>query len=113
MPHARTRCPNQTRRTTMLAKTTVSLVALTVITLPLGTPRAAGDDPPARFTVTSRKADDTVAVGGDRDRTVFEIKSPSGISRAVVERKGDAWPKVVVVRLHLTGLENLKVSNGK
>src|SRR5205085_1906168 len=60
-----------------------------------------------------RKADDTVAVGGDQGRTVFDIKSPSGIGRAVVERKGEAWPKAVVVRLHLKGLECLKVYNGK
>ena len=96
----------------MLAKTAVSLVALAVATLPLDTPLAAVDDPPARFTVTTRKADETVAVGGDRERTTFDVRSPSGISRAVVERTGDAWPKAVVVRLHLKGLENLKVSAG-
>ncbi len=63
-------------------------------------------DPPARFTVTTRKADDTVAVGGDRERTTFDVRSPSGISRAVIGRTGAAWPKSVVVRLHLKGLEN-------
>lgn len=112
MHHARTRRLDQMPGTIMLAKTAVTFVGLAVATLPPGTPRAAADDPPARFTVTSRKADDTVTVGGDHDRTVFEIRSPSGISRAAVERKGDAWPKAVVVRLHLTGLENLTVSNG-
>jgi len=69
-------------------------------------------DPPARFTVTTRKADDTVAVGGDQERTAFDVRSPSGISREVIGRTGDAWPKAVVVRLHLKGLENLKVSAG-
>jgi hypothetical protein len=89
-----------------------SLLLPAAVRLPAAHPRAGGGDPPSRFTVTSRKADDTVVVGGDRERTTFDIKSPSGISRAVIERTGDAWPKAVVVRLHLKGLENLKVSAG-
>jgi hypothetical protein len=88
----------------------ITLLAPAAVLVSLTTPQATGDDPPARFTVTTRKADDTVAVGGDRERTTFDVKSPSGISRAVIERKGDAWPKAVVVRLNLKGLENLKVS---
>jgi hypothetical protein len=95
----------------MRVATASLLLTVFVVSLVLGTPAGASDDPPARFTVTTRKADDTVAVGGDRERTVFDVRSPSGISRAVVERAGDAWPKVVV-RLHLKGLENLKVSAG-
>jgi hypothetical protein len=79
---------------------------------PAGSPPAGADKPPARLTLTTPKADHTGAVGGDGERTVFDIKSPSGIGRAVVERTGDAWPKAVVVRLHLKGLENLKVSGG-
>ncbi|QDU20994.1 hypothetical protein [Urbifossiella limnaea] len=96
----------------MRAATASLLLTLYVASHARGIPPAASDDPPARFTVTTRKADDTVAVGGDRERTTLDVKSPSGISRAVVERTGDAWPKAVVVRLHLKGLENLKVSAG-
>ena len=51
---------------------------------------AASQEPPARFTITTRKADDTLAVAGDESRTTFDVKSPSGISRAVIERAGDA-----------------------
>lgn len=93
-------------------KAALPLVVPVVAVLVSGAAPAGGDDPPARFTVTTRKADDTVTVAGDADRTTFDIKSPSGISRAVVGRTGDAWPKAVVVRLHLKGLENLKVSAG-
>lgn len=89
-----------------------SLLLPAAVLLPAAHPRAGGSDPPARFTVTSRKADDTVVVGGDRERTTFDIKSPSGISRAVIARAGDAWPKAVVVRLHLKGLESLRVVAG-
>jgi hypothetical protein len=95
-------------------RTAAATLLLTLPAVPLGltTPRAAGDEPPSQFTITTRKADDAVAVGGDRERTTFDVKSPSGISRAVIERTGDAWPKAVVVRLRLKGLERLKVSAG-
>src|SRR4051812_2384865 len=95
----------------MLVKIAVSLLALAVILSVTGSSRAA-DDPP-RFTGTSRKSDDTVEVKGNEDTTTFEIKSPSGISRTVIEGRGDAWPKFVVVHLHLRGLESLRVLNEK
>jgi hypothetical protein len=96
----------------MRATVVLPVLVLAVVFASPAAPQAASQEPPARFTVTTRKADDTVAVGGDRERTTFDVRSPSGISRAVVERTGDAWPKAVVVRLHLKGLENLKVSAG-
>ena len=96
----------------MRAATASVLVTVSVASHGLGVPAAASDDPPARFTVTTRKAEDTVAVGGDRERTTFDVRSPSGIGRAVIGRTGDPWPKGVVVRLHLKGLEHLTVSAG-
>ena len=71
---------------------------------------SAGDTP--RFKITSQKQDDTVEVRADKDKTLFVVKSPFGISQAVIERHDDAWPKVVVLHLHLKGLENFRVSNG-
>jgi hypothetical protein len=63
--------------------------------------------------VTVRRDDDAAEVKSDGDRTTVSIKSPFGISRAVVERRGDAWPKEVVLRLHLKGLERFEAGNGK
>ena len=97
----------------MFAYASISLVAAVTVSLAVPVTKPAGDESPARFAVTTRKADDTVEVTGDRDRTVFGIRSRFGIGRAVIERTGDGWPKAVVVRLHLTGLERLKVSGGK
>lgn len=72
---------------------------------------AEGDQP--RFKITTRKQNDTMEVRADKDKNLFIVKSPSGISQAVIERQDGAWPKVVVLRLHLKGLENFRVSNGK
>src|SRR5688572_529541 len=70
-----------------------------------------GDQP--RFKITTKKKDDTVEVQADKDKAVFIVKSPFGISQAVIGRQAETWPKVVVLRLHLKGLENFRVSSGK
>ena len=96
----------------MLAYASITLVAAVTVSLAVPASTPVGGDPPARFAVTTRKADDTVEVTGDPDRTAFGIRSRSGIGRAVIARTGDGWPKAVVVRLYLRGLENLRLSNG-
>jgi hypothetical protein len=72
----------------------------------------ANGDPP-RLKITTKKQDDTVEVRSDKDRTLVVVRSPSGISQAIIERQDVNWPKVVVLRLHLKGLENFRVSSGK
>src|SRR5262245_60855667 len=67
----------------------------------------------AKFKVTTKRKDDTVEVQADKDKTLFIIKSPFGISQAVIEREGEKWPDAVALRLHLKGLESFRASNGK
>ena len=86
---------------------TTGLLVLAVISI-----AAAGGDEP-RLKVTTRRADDRVDVKVERDKTIFSIHSPIGISHAVLRRTGEAWPDAVVVRLHLKGLENFRLTNGK
>jgi hypothetical protein len=74
---------------------------------------AADEDQPQKFKITTRRADDAVEVRAEKDRAVFSVRSPFGISQAVIERAGDKWPEAVVLRLHLKGLENFRASNGK
>ena len=65
------------------------------------------------FKITTKRKDDSVEVKAEKDRAVFAVKSPFGISQAVIERQEDTWPKAVVLRLHLKGLERFRASNGK
>jgi hypothetical protein len=44
---------------------------------------------------------------------VFEVKSASGIGSGKIKLVEGNWPKKVLVRLHLRGLEGFSVSNGK
>src|SRR5262249_10538106 len=63
--------------------------------------------------ITTRRKEDSVEVRVEKDRTVFSVQSPSGISQAVIERQKDTWPKAVVLWLHLKGLSSFRASNGK
>lgn len=49
----------------------------------------------------------------EKDKTVFSVHSPFGISQAVIERTDEKWPEGVVLRLHLKGLSSFRASNGK
>jgi hypothetical protein len=92
-------------------RTALKALASAVLLHPVAEARA---DPPApKFTISTRRKDDSVEVQQDKDRAVFDVKSPFGISRAVIERQEGDWPRAVVLRLHLKGLENFRASNGK
>ena len=45
----------------------------------------------------------------DDDSSIVDITSEFGIDQATLQRRTEAWPKAVVVRLHLSGLESFKI----
>ena len=65
------------------------------------------------FNITTKRPDDKVAFKTEGDKTVFTIRSPFGISNAVIQRTGEKWPTAIVLRLHLKGLESLRIQNDK
>jgi hypothetical protein len=67
----------------------------------------------SRFRITTKRDNDKIEVKTESDKAVISVHSPFGISQAVIERKDKHWPETVMLRLHLKGLENFKVSNGK
>jgi hypothetical protein len=73
---------------------------------------ASEGDAPAKFKISAKRTDDSVEVRANKDKTLFIIKSPTGISQAVIEREAEKWPDNVTLRLNLKGLESLKASNG-
>jgi hypothetical protein len=82
-----------------------------LLTLVFAASVAAQETP--RFKVSLRRADDSSAIVVEKERTVFTLKSPFGISQAVIERLDEKWPRAMVVRLHLKGLESFRADNGK
>jgi hypothetical protein len=93
------------------------LIPLAVVLFISGIVFADDGDAPkdqlAKFKITTKRKDDSVEVRSDKDTTVFAVKSPFGISEAVIEQADDKWPEAVVLRLHLKGLSNCRASNGK
>jgi hypothetical protein len=84
-----------------------------LLALAVAATTACAAGPPPKFKITTKREDDSVEVRSDKAKTRFDVKSPFGISQAVIERQGDSWPKAVVLRLHLKGLDSFRASNGK
>ena len=66
-----------------------------------------------QFKIITKRDNDKVEVKVQKGTTVFLVHSPFGISQTVIERTDGNWPDKVMLRLHLKGLENFKISNGK
>ena len=66
-----------------------------------------------QFKIITKRDHDKVEVKVQKGTTVFLVHSPFGISQAVIERTDENWSDIVMLRLHLKGLENFKVTNGK
>jgi SAM-dependent methyltransferase len=62
--------------------------------------------------ITTRKEEDKVTAQVKGDTVTYTVTSPSGIGGATIT-PWKAWPKKIVLRLNLAGLESLAVSNGK
>jgi hypothetical protein len=74
---------------------------------------AQSDEPQTQFQVKTRNADDRVIIQLTEDRVVFTLMSPSGIGEAKIARMIERWPRTIVLRLRLGGLERLRIDNGK
>ncbi len=88
----------------------LKIVAITFCMLSAGCTDAVEE---SQFEITTKRDNDKVEVKVESGKAVFSIHSPFGISQTVIESTSGTWPATVILRLHLKGLENLKVSNGK
>ena len=86
-------------------------LAIVVVTM-LSVGCANAEDKTA-FKITTKRDNDKVEITVETDKTLISVRSPSGISQAIVGRLDEEWSDSVLLRLHLKGLESFKVSNGK
>jgi hypothetical protein len=106
--------PVQTNRVevpTMSHLLAISILSLTALLGMTNIATACEDDPPLK--ISTKRDDDKVEVKVEQAKATVSIHSPFGISQATIERNGDNWPTSVKLRLHLKGLEHVKVANGK
>lgn len=61
--------------------------------------------------VVTKRTEDKIEVTRKDEQTTLSVRSPSGIGSGVVIRLASVWPERVILRLHLSGLEGLEVSN--
>ena len=92
--------------TAMIQNSAIFIVAF----LSVGCAGAADE---SSFKIITKRDDDKIEVTVRDDKAVIAIRSPFGISQAVIERRDDTWPDTLSMRLHLKGLEGLKISNGR
>lgn len=64
------------------------------------------------FTVTLTKADDQAEVRWHDPNLVVDITSPSGIGGLGLAWQGSLRGEALLLRLHLSGLEGLQITNG-
>jgi hypothetical protein len=64
------------------------------------------------FHATVGRNDTRIRFVSEGDKTVFDINSKFGIDTTTISRMSDEWPKSILVRLHLGGLESFKVGSG-
>jgi hypothetical protein len=84
-----------------LAPTLIAALSILAAPLVVATPPTLTIEP---------KDEHTLAV--DDGTTVVNIRSKRGIGRTSIVAKDGVWPKKLVLRLYLKGLENFEISNG-
>ena len=67
----------------------------------------AGGEPV--FNVTPKNQDDQINIQQENGTTIVDIHSPTGIGSANFELESGTMPEELVLRLHLTGLEEFRL----
>lgn len=81
-------------------------------TAPDSTGNPTGDPADLAIAITTDRQEDTVSLQAEGDATVLDIVSDRGIGGADFARNGDSWPRPLILRFHLAGLEQLDVAYG-
>jgi hypothetical protein len=64
------------------------------------------------FNIICRRPEDRITIKATAGQTIFSVTSPSGIGGATITRQEARWPKEIILRFHLRGLEDFRISNG-
>jgi hypothetical protein len=65
------------------------------------------------FEISLKRGEDRIEVTAEPGRATFTVVSPRGIGAATIRRRTGQWPKAVVLRLRLRGLESLTIAVGQ
>jgi hypothetical protein len=65
--------------------------------------------PKPAFQIAAGRTGTDIRFHSEGDVAVVEIKSQAGIDKATIKREASEWPRAILVRLHLSGLESFRV----
>lgn len=71
----------------------------------------SGDEPV--FTVIAKNQDDQIEIQHEHGIAMVDIHSPSGIGSASIALESGKMPETIILRLHLKGLEDFRLSSGQ
>ena len=77
-----------------------------------GVPASAQSGEPD-FIVTPKNKDDRVNIQHQNGTTLIDVESPTGIGSAKFELESGNMPEQVVLRLHLQGLEEIRLTSSQ
>lgn len=69
---------------------------------------SVGSNMQPAFSATARRTDTRIRFELGDERTIVDVTSAFGIDRATIRRESSEWPKKILVRLHLRGLESFQ-----
>ena len=72
---------------------------------------ASAQDSKPEFQVTMKNPGDTLIVLDENSQTIIEIQSETGIGSASLELVSGTMPDSLLVRLHVAGLEEFRISS--
>ena len=99
------------RTTTNAVRAGLACLSLLATLLAAGCAGARTDTNMIAVTL-DKASEDTATVRVEDGRAVIDVTSPSGIGGLTATLSGGKWPKEVVVRLRLRGLERLEIGYG-
>jgi hypothetical protein len=104
---------NRTERWRSLVTLSGCYLVVVIVFMSAWNPGAIAKEIPSQVTVTLKDSDDRVVLYGDSATLHVDIESSRGIGEATLVRNGNRWPKKVVLRLQLQGLESLQIKSGE
>ena len=90
----------------------MKIVLLVVLLLGLTECMSVSEQPEFEVVVVVVKEGDVVETAVSTNTVIFDITSQSGIGSAEVKLASGTWPKTILFRLHLTGLEEFRFEYG-
>jgi hypothetical protein len=91
----------------------IQTILLSFLLMSCGGVSAGAQPEEPAFIVITKNPDDRVNIQYENGSTLIDIQSPSGIGSAALELESGSMPENITLRLHLTGLEQFRLTSAR